>query len=137
MRGCVFQGPEADRLQIRELIDSYSDAVMRRDADAWGATWAEDGIWHFRTGPVVGRADIVARWTSAMAGLRAVLFMAFPGSIQIDGDHAAIITHTFEHLEPTQGPPRFQAGIYNDKARRTDAGWRFAERSFAPREIRL
>ena len=35
----------ADRLAIQELIATYNDAVMRMDADAWGSTWADDGVW--------------------------------------------------------------------------------------------
>lgn len=132
----MFKGTESDRLQLRELIDSYSDAVMRRDPVAWGRTWAEQSIWRFRADMMVeGRDAIVERWTSAMMGLRGVMFMAFPGSIVIDGDEATIVTHTFEHLEPVAGPTRFQAGLYQDKARRTADGWRFTERSFTPREL--
>ncbi|WP_156681012.1 nuclear transport factor 2 family protein [Sphingomonas profundi] len=133
----MFEGPEGDRLSIRELIDSYSDAVMRGDADAWGATWAEDGIWQFRSGTISGRAAIVETWTKAMTGFRSVVFMAFPGSIALAGDTATIVTHTFEHLDPVEGAPRFQAGIYQDVARRTADGWRFARRTFTSREIHL
>ena len=35
-----FTGPAEDRLAIRELIESYADAVIRTDAEAWGATWS-------------------------------------------------------------------------------------------------
>jgi len=38
----AFTGPFEDRLAIRELVDSYGDAVARNDAQAWGANWAED-----------------------------------------------------------------------------------------------
>jgi hypothetical protein len=31
-------GPAEDRLAIRELLETYADAVCRRDADDWGAT---------------------------------------------------------------------------------------------------
>ncbi|MDA1207809.1 MAG: nuclear transport factor 2 family protein, partial [Proteobacteria bacterium] len=39
-------GPIEDRLSIRELVDSYNDAVMRFDGDAWSANWAEDAVWN-------------------------------------------------------------------------------------------
>ena len=41
-----FTGPAEDRLAIRELVDSYGDAVYRHDAQAWGANWAEDAVWN-------------------------------------------------------------------------------------------
>jgi uncharacterized protein (TIGR02246 family) len=133
----VFSGPESDRLAIRELIDSYSDAVIRRDAAAWAATWTEDAVWRVRGGEAVGRAAIVERWTQAMAGFDSVWFAAFAGSIAIAGDEARLVTHTLEHLVPTGGNGRLQSGIYEDRAVRTGAGWRFAERSFTPREMSL
>lgn len=40
-----FTWPFEDRLAIRELIESYGDAVTQRDANAWGECWAEDSCW--------------------------------------------------------------------------------------------
>lgn len=37
-----FTGPAEDRLAIRELLETYADAVTRCHADDWAATWAED-----------------------------------------------------------------------------------------------
>ena len=38
----AFTGPLEDRIAIRELLETYADAVCRVDAEAWGSTWAED-----------------------------------------------------------------------------------------------
>jgi uncharacterized protein (TIGR02246 family) len=133
----VFTGSESDRLALRELLDRYSDAVNRLDAEAWSATWADNASWVFRGGKVEGREAIVATWTKAMAGFDSVWFSAFPGMIAVDGDVAAMTTHTFEYLSATGAAPRLQSGIYNDRVVRTDAGWRFAERAFTPKEMKL
>ncbi|WP_439534416.1 nuclear transport factor 2 family protein [Polymorphobacter sp.] len=133
----MFSGPIEDRLALRELIDRYSDAVIHKDAMAWGATWSDDATWRFRGGEIEGREAIVATWTRAMAGFDSVWFSAFPGRIEISGDTAVMLTHTFEYLMPAGGPPRLQSGLYNDRAIRTADGWRFAERSFASREMKL
>ena len=37
----MFDGPLEDRMAIRERIEAYSDAVFRKDADAWIANWRE------------------------------------------------------------------------------------------------
>lgn len=126
-----------DRIAIRELLETYSDAIIVRDKDRWAATWADDATWRFRTGEVHGRAQIVATWEKAMSGFDSVWFMAYPGMIEIDGDTATVRTHTFEHLAPSGGTPRLQAGIYEDKLVRTSDGWRFFERSFEPKELSL
>jgi uncharacterized protein (TIGR02246 family) len=132
----MFIGPEHDRLKIRELIDSYGDAVMRNDAEAWGATWAEDGTWLIAGRVVTGREQIVEMWHGAMARYSAVVFLAFPGAMRIEGDHASLRTHTYEHLVPVDGPPRVQSGIYEDELVRREGYWLFASRSFNPKEIR-
>lgn len=133
----MFIGPEADRLAIRELIDRYSDAVMRRDADAYIATWATDGRWCFRGGEMVGHDQILPFWRKAMDGFAEVMFMANPGSIRIDGDRAEVVTYTFEHLEMRDGARRFQAGRYDDVIVRGDAGWQFQQRTFSARELKI
>jgi uncharacterized protein (TIGR02246 family) len=132
----MFTGPENDRLALRELIDRYSDAVIRQDADAWAATWADDSTWVIRGNKITGRPAILATWRQAMAGFESVWFSAFPGRIAVLQDGAEMLTHTFEHLVPTGGPPRLQSGQYEDRAVRTAAGWQFAQRSFAPREMK-
>lgn len=141
----MFSGPEADRLAVRELVDSYSDAVMLRDAapdgrnhaEAWAATWAEDGAWHVRGRCIQGRDAIVAAWIATMESFESVTFLAFPGAIEIDGDEGRVRTHTFEHLLPRGGQPRFQAGLYEDRVVRRDGRWLFAERRFHARELTL
>lgn len=137
VRTQMFTGPESDRLALRELIDRYSDAVIRQDVAAWGATWADDATWLFRGGEVSGRAAIVATWSKAMAGFESVWFSAFPGRIAVSADSAEMLTHTFEHLVPAGGPPRLQSGQYDDRCVRTADGWRFARRSFTPRGMKI
>ena len=132
----MFAGPERDRLLIRELIDSYGDAVAMRDADAWGACWAEDAVWRFAGRELAGREAIVATWHGAMARYADLAFMAFPGAMAVEGDRATLRTHTFEHLVPVDGPTRVQAGIYEDELVRRDGRWLFASRTFNPREIK-
>ncbi|MDR2858692.1 MAG: nuclear transport factor 2 family protein, partial [Novosphingobium sp.] len=65
-----FTGPCEDRLAIRELLETYADAVTRADAAAWGDTWAEDGEWSMPDYPefptTTGRREIVALWVEAM-----------------------------------------------------------------------
>ena len=40
-----------DELALRNLMARYVDAVNRYDADAWIATWAEDGVWNLLGNP--------------------------------------------------------------------------------------
>ena len=55
-----FSGPLKDRLELRELLDAYADAVCQNNPDDWGLCWAKDGVWSMpdyeqfpdQTGPV-------------------------------------------------------------------------------------
>ena len=51
----ISSGPLEDRLAIRELVDSYNDAVMRKDGDAWAENWRDDATWELPgAGPITG-----------------------------------------------------------------------------------
>lgn len=132
----MFEGSDSDRLAIRELVDRYSDAVNRFDEGAWSKCWAADAVWIFRESKVEGREAIVATWRGAMQSFGRVWFMAFPGSISVEGDIAEVLTHTFEYLLDDSGKARLQSGIYQDQLVRRD-GWQFAQRKFSPQEMPL
>jgi ketosteroid isomerase-like protein len=41
-----FSGPLSDRVEIRELYETYVDAVAMNDAELWASTWVDDCVWH-------------------------------------------------------------------------------------------
>ena len=122
---------DSDRIAIAELVASYGDAVSRRDAGAWGATWAADATWSLMGHEVTGREAIVALWLGAMAQFEAVSFLTELGPIRLDGDRAATRSQTQEVLRTTEGTIRRVAGIYEDEFVRIDSRWYFARRVFA------
>jgi uncharacterized protein (TIGR02246 family) len=124
-----FSGPAEDLAAIRALHDRYADAVNRRDADAWGALWAEDAVWELMGMRVEGRAAIVGLWTQAMAGFAFVGFFSQPGAIRVSGAHAAGRIWTHEVLEGPEGERR-PLGQYDDQYVQRDGEWLFAERRF-------
>jgi uncharacterized protein (TIGR02246 family) len=126
-----FRGASEDQLAIRALIDSYTDAVFRRDPQDWGATWTEDALWNLAGTEVRGRDAIVGLWTQAMAGFPFVAFFAQIGHIAIDGDRATGRVYTHEYLELADGSVSRPIGQYLDVYTRTADGWRFAERHFS------
>lgn len=130
----MFDGPDADRLALRELVDRYADGVMRHDVDAWAATWSQQAQWCFRDTVIDGRDAIVETWQRAMKEFRGVVFLCQPGSVKVDGNRAILVTHTFEHLAYVDGRIRMQAGIYHDEAV-LEYGWRFTRRAFTAREL--
>ncbi len=126
-----FSGPLEDQLAIRNLHDSYADAVFRRDAEAWGANWAEDGRWELMGTTVEGRDAIVAMWSGAMAGFAFVAFFGQPAAIEIDGDIATARSFTHEVLEMTDGEIRRPVGRYDDILVRVGGRWLYQERRYS------
>ena len=126
----ISQGPIDDRLAIRELVESYNDAVMRFDATAWAANWTEDSHWIRSMGEAHGKADIVASWQQAMANFSFVGFFASAGPIIVDGDLAQGTWFQQEFLHAKDGSRRNVTGRYEDDYVRQDGRWYFRQRVY-------
>jgi uncharacterized protein (TIGR02246 family) len=130
----AFTGPFEDRLEIRELLETYSDAVCKVDAEAWGATWAEDGVWELpdypEIGKIVGRANIVTAWKAAMAGYPGIVFTATPGAIRVEGDTATARSYTSEVFDDRDGVTNRHRGLYDDTLVKRGGQWLFKSRRF-------
>lgn len=128
-----YTGPAEDRLAIRELIEAYADAVTRRDAEDWGACWAEDARWEMpdypEFPPQTGRDNIVNLWVSAMEQYPGIMFQAWPGAIEVEGDRAKVRCWTAEVYDQAGDTVR-DRGAYEDECVKIDGRWLFSKRSF-------
>ena len=105
-----------DESAIRDLVYRYADAVCRRDQEAWGATWAEDGVWQLPGAPrTEGREAIVGLWANAMAGFPFVVQLISYGTLDVDGDRASGRWYLTEHLQFADGGGMFNVGCYQDR----------------------
>jgi len=129
----AFTGPLEDRIAIRELLETYADAVCRVDAEAWRSTWAEDGLWEMLDypgmGTITGRANIVAFWKKAMQGLPGLVFIATPGSIVVTSDEARVVSYTTEVYDQN-GVTQRDLGRYEDILVKRSGRWFFKARRF-------
>jgi uncharacterized protein (TIGR02246 family) len=132
-----FTGPFEDRLAIRELIESYADAVTRRDAEAWAATWADDARWLMPALNVSldGKPMIVSSWIDMMAQFHgpadapwAFSFVSVLGGMQVDGDRATVRSYSVEAFVDATGKTVHLKGQYDDVVVRRDGRWLFLER---------
>jgi hypothetical protein len=130
-----FSGPLEDRIAIRELMESYADAVNRHDRDLMTSLWAVDGHWdlsHYpELGVVSGRDAVMELWASAMPAYPELSFMAMPGMIRVDGDKAEARTYFSEvYTDPATGKDKRARACYNDKLVKRGGEWQFQERVF-------
>lgn len=121
-----------DELEIRGLIERYSDAVCMRDSDAIMDLWADNCRWSVPDMEglenVVGKGAIRATWEGAQALFPFAFLICVPGRIDIDGDRASARVYTTEVLRGADGAVRHAVGRYDDKFERQRGGWRFTER---------
>jgi uncharacterized protein (TIGR02246 family) len=127
----ISTGPLEDRLAIRELVDSYNDAVMRFDGEAWKSNWADDATWTLPgAGDVTGIDNIHGAWQAAMAAFSFVGFFASAGPIVVDGDTATATWYQQEFLHQKDGEKRNITGKYSDEYVKRDGRWYFQKRVY-------
>jgi ketosteroid isomerase-like protein len=126
----MFKGPLEDRIAIRELHETYADAVVRADADDWSKVWTENARWTLMGATVEGREAIVGLWKQAMSGLEAVSFHCIPSMISIAGARATGRCQTQEYMKVKDGTTRAIGGLYEDTMIKEAGQWRYSERVF-------
>jgi ketosteroid isomerase-like protein len=120
-----------DELAVRNLVARYCDAVCRRDATAWAATWAPDCAWDLGGGRVViGREAALELWTSAISRYPWVAQLAPTGIVEVTGDTGRGSWWVLELNHLPDGAGALHLGHYDDEYRRTEQGWQFASRRF-------
>jgi hypothetical protein len=118
----------ADELAIRELVDRYADAVVRRDADAWGATWTADGEWHILGDVVRGRGALVEKWKALVSQLPFVHQLASGGLIEFEGVAAHGRFYVNEYATTGAGGGLLMLGVYFDDYVFEGDEWLFSKR---------
>jgi uncharacterized protein (TIGR02246 family) len=123
-----------DRTQIRELTARYNRAFDDGDAEAFAATFTEDGAMEVTGGFVVeGREALAQMCRSVPYG---IVHVTVDAIVEVNGDRATqdVTVMVLNRPKPDAGPDERRAqldrsGRYHDELVRTAQGWRFARRS--------
>ncbi|WP_380876620.1 hypothetical protein ACFB49_09420 [Sphingomonas sp. DBB INV C78] len=130
-----FTGPLEDRVAIREVIETYADAVNCYDQETWASLWVEDSYWdlsHYpEIGIVEGKKAIVDMWAQSMPAYPKLSFLVTIGSIKVDGDKAEARTWFSEvYEEPGTLKDKRARACYRDKLVKRDGKWFLQSRIF-------
>jgi ketosteroid isomerase-like protein len=124
-------GPLEDRIAIRELVESYVDAVFRVDAEAWASHWDADASWHIAGQVVQGREAIVGLWKTLMGNFALAAMYPTNGGVALSGNSGQGRWYYLEALRPKAGPPFQYISYYDDEyVKGADGLWRFASRRY-------
>ncbi len=115
------------RVEVRELVDAYADAVNTRDEQRWAATWHPEAVWDLGRARVEGRPAIVALWRDAMGAYEHVIQMVGHGGVTPDGSAGR---WTIWELGRKDGANTLVVGCYRDRYTHDGTRWYFAERNF-------
>ena len=124
-------GAVADRLAIRELIESYNAAVIEKDPAKWIANWAEDGVWNLGGGDIEGKDRILESWLTIMAPYEHASVFAQPVFIQTSGEEGTALWHTNERLKLYSGDEMLAVGRYQDRYARINGAWKIKQRDYS------
>jgi len=124
-------GTVADRLAIRELVESYMAAVIEQDADKWIANWAEDGVWNLGGGDISGKDRILESWLTIMAPYEHTAMFGQPIFIRVEGDKGVAHWHTNERLKLFSGDEMQAVGRYKDRYVRVNGVWKIKRRDYS------
>ena len=121
-----------DRLEIRELLETFAVGAMHIDADIWGSTWAENGSWKLpsMSEPAVGKANLVATFREKMAYVDYMSMISFPADLVIDGDKAKGKAYCRELIYTKTGEQKVVVGYFNDEYVKQDGRWYFLSREY-------
>jgi len=120
-----------DELALRNLMGRYADAVNRRDADAWVATWATDGVWNLLGNPVSGRDNILALWQQMMGSFEFALMLPSSCLFNVEGDTANGHWYLHEYTRDLQGNASTVLSRYLDTYVRQCGQWLFQSRQYS------
>jgi hypothetical protein len=141
-RGSDRAGYAADRTEIEELESRYIFALDWQDAEAYAATFTEDGVLDWAQGIVTGREAIKAE----VRGMRATFAKREAGDaplrparlrhfitnrvLSVDGDRAKSVAYWFEFSNDNRSrwPTASGYGHYEDELKRVAGQWLFSRR---------
>jgi ketosteroid isomerase-like protein len=126
-----------DEAAVRRVVESYADAIIRRDAATYGALYAPDAVWTI--GPPVGeqvegRDAIVRFLTDHIATMDLLIFTVTNIVISVEDRiaHSRATVHEFGRVADGSAVSVVNVrALYEDTLQRNGDSWWFTERKYS------
>ena len=115
---------------IRDLHARYTDAVWRKDYEAFGQCFTHAAEWRIGGLELRGRPAIVDAIGTIMANFRRVLITFQSPILSASDDGLSARTYVQEQVARTDGSANISIGRYYETFAQEDGRWRFAWRLF-------
>ena len=127
-------GALEDRLAITDILYQYATGLDGRDWDLLKECFTEDGVADFLEfgGVNEGQDAIVELCSGVLSGLDSSQHLVGNPRVTLDGDQATAVCYfQAQHFlaSPAGGNAYLVGGRYEDRLRRTPAGWRIEHRT--------
>ena len=127
-------GELEDRLAITDILYQYATGLDSRDWEMLRDCFTDDAVCDFLEfgGVNEGKDAIVALCSGVLSGLDASQHLVGNPRVTLDGDRATSACYfQAQHFltSPAGGNTYLVGGRYEDRLRRTDAGWKIEHRT--------
>lgn len=118
--------------RIRQLHAHYTDAVWRKDRQAFADCFAQDAQWHIAGQALCGREEIADGFLRFTGRAGRVLMTFRTPLVDMTGPATANArTYVTEQCTWMDGPPSASIGCYHERfVKGEDGRWRFSWRLF-------
>jgi uncharacterized protein (TIGR02246 family) len=122
--------PICAEVGIRQLHARYTDAIWRKDFEAFGELFTDDAEWRFAGMVARGRGEIVENFRRMAGGFSRVLVTLNAPILEVHSGTAIGRTYVTERAVLSDGKPFAPIGIYYERFVDEGGRWRFAWRFF-------
>ncbi len=123
-----------DEIEIRALVNKFSDAANRKDGDAFQALWAKDAVWKIGAPINVefkGKQNMGSSVTHMLGLWDFFVQLSGPGVVTINGDKATARFYVNEIARKADDKSgNYNLSMYDDELIKENGKWVFLKRSY-------
>lgn len=117
--------------EIRQLYARFIDAVWRKDGNAYGDLFAENGEWKLAAMHMKGREEIQATFGKLLGYTAQVQMILGLPVLKVTGDEAIARINCTEITKMPDGSSSMAQGVYYDRFVKENGRWVFRWRHFS------